>query len=143
MAITLNIADFRVVFDKFSDEATYPDTLLNAQYTMGTCYVSNNDDGFLSVECRELALQLMLAHLLFIRDLINSGAPSGQVVSAGEDGVSVSLTPPPNESQFSWWLNISPYGQQLNTMLEINTVGGAYLGGSSERQGFRKIGGIF
>ena len=142
--IPLNIESFRLTFDAFRNAETHPDARLNAQYVMATCYVSNDANaGFLSTECRELALQLMLAHLLYLGDLIASGGNTGQIVGASEDGVSVSLTPPPNEGQFAWWLNTSPYGQQLNTMLENNTIGGVYLGSLPEQQGFRKIGGIF
>lgn len=141
--ISLDIALFRERFPEFSNETTYPDSLLNVQYTMGTCYISDNDCGRLSGDCRELALQLMLAHLISLNDRISSGAPSGQIVSASEDGVSVSLTPPPDTDQFSWWLNITPYGQNLNTILSSFSVGGFYLGGAPERSGFRKIGGVF
>ena len=143
MTIELNISNFRSAFKAYESEANYPDAILELRYAQGACYISDNDIGKLSSKCRELALQLMLAHLLNINDKIESGAATGQIVSASEDGVSVSLTPPPNESQFDWWLNTTPYGSQISTMLSLNTVGGLYLGGSFERSGFRKSGGRF
>jgi hypothetical protein len=85
----------------------------------------------------------MTAHLIYLEDAMNSGAPAGQVQSASEDGVSVSLTPPPNRSEFQWWLNQSPYGQKLVVLLSTSLVGGLYVGGSTERRGFRKHGGGF
>ena len=141
--ITLDIAAFRAMFPAYADETAYPDTLLDVQWGLAVCYVSDNNHGRLSEACRTRALYLMLAHLLDLGDRVNSGAPSGQVVGASEDGVSVSLTPPPNESQFSWWLNVTPYGQQLNSLLDVNSVGGFYAGGRPERRGFRRIGGGF
>ena len=85
----------------------------------------------------------MTAHLVFSNDLINAGQTSVLVTGSTIGSVSVSLQPPPQTDQFSWWLNTTPYGQQLDALLSIRSVGGIYLGGSSERKGFRKIGGSF
>ena len=40
-AIDLNIVDFRLKFPKFSDELEYPDTLIQVQWDIATCYISN------------------------------------------------------------------------------------------------------
>lgn len=141
--ITLDIAAFRTRFDAFASETDFPDILIQDQWAMSTCYVSDQSYGRLSGACRELAIQYMTAHLLHLRDLNNSGAPVGQITGASEDGVSVTLTPPTSRNQWQYWLNISPYGQSLLALLSQKGVGGLYIGGSRERQGFRKFGSRF
>lgn len=139
-SIPLNIADFRVNFPAYSDETKYPDSVLNAKYAIGKCYIADNDCT-LPEECREYALQLMLAHLLYIQDDIASGNTSRVITSATEGSVSVSLAEPPSPDNWYYWLNTSPYGPQLIAMLEAASVGGFCVGGMPERKGFRKIGG--
>lgn len=140
--IDLNIAEFRVNFPPYASDTDYPDSLLNAQYEIGKCYISDNDCT-LPESCREYALQLMLAHLLYIRDQVNSGNNVGIVTSATEGKVSVSLAEPPSSDIFSYWFNTSPYGKELLTMLSIQSAGGFYVSGWPERRGFRKINGAF
>lgn len=142
MTIDLDIAAFRVNFPAFADEVKYPDAMLNAQYAIGKCYIADNDCT-LPEACREYALQLMLAHLLYIQDSIASGKPTQIVTSATEGSVSVSLSEPPNDDTWSYWLSSTPYGIQVLAMLSAASVGGFYVGGSEERRGFRKINGGF
>ncbi len=141
--IVLDIAAFRVAIPQYADETTYPDSIITNRWAEATCYISDSSYGRLSITCRTLAIQYMTAHLINLSDLIDSGAAPGQVVSAGEDGVSVSLTPPPNRNQWQWWLGLTPWGQRLNSLLANAYVGGLYIGGSRERTGFRKIGSRF
>jgi len=143
MIIDLDIASFRVNFPAYASEIVYPDMLLNSQYALGKCYLADNDCT-LPEACREYALQLMLAHLLYIRDLISSGQPVRVVTSATEGSVSVSLSEPPlSDGSWGYWLNTSPYGPEILAMLDVQSVGGFYVGGSYERKGFRKIDGGF
>ncbi len=141
--IELDIAAFRTAIDAFADTTQYPDALITSEWAKATCYISDSTFGRLSVACRTLAIQLMTAHILNLRDLVNSGAPSGQITGASEDGVSISLTPPTSRNQWQYWFNITPYGQQILPLLSKAYVGGAYVGGSPERQAFRKIGSRF
>lgn len=140
--IDLDIVSFRVIFPLYSNEETYPDLLLNAQYEIGKCYIEDSDCA-MEETCREYALQLMLAHLLYIRDLVNSGANVGVITSASEGDVSVSLAQPNVDSAWDYWFNSTPFGTELLAMLSLQAVGGFYVGGSMERKGFRKIGGGF
>ena len=140
MNIDLDINSFRVNFAKFANETDYPADLLNSQYEVGKCYIAD-DDCTLNEKCREYALQLMLAHLLYIQDLINSGAPSTIVTSATEGAVSATLAEPPNSDTWTYWFSLSPYGLQFLSMLSAASVGGFYVGGSPERRGFRGISG--
>lgn len=142
MLIPLNIAEFRTSFPLYAVVASYPDSLLNAKYENGKCFVADNDCT-MPEACREYALQLMLAHLLNLRDRVNAGASTQIVTSASEGAVSVSLVAPPTESTWSYWISSSPYGIELLSMLTSQSVGGIYVGGSDERRGFRKINGGF
>ena len=142
MIIVLDIASFRINFPAYSVVVDYPDARLNAQYAIGKCYIDDNDCT-LPEECREYALQLMLAHLLKIQDSIASGQPTQIVTSATEGSVSVSLAEPPNSDTFTYWFSLSTYGLQLIAMLDAQSAGGFYVGGSEERRGFRKINGGF
>lgn len=142
MTIDLDIASFRINFPAYASETDYPDVRLNSQYAIGKCYIADNDCT-LPEECREYALQLMLAHLLNIQDSIVSGRPTQIVTSATEGSVSVSLSEPPNTDTWNYWLSSTPYGIQVLAMLSAASVGGFYVGGSEERRGFRKINGGF
>lgn len=142
MSIPLNITEFRVNFPVYADETAYPDSLLNAQYEIGKCFIDDNDCT-MPEACREYALQLMLCHLLNLRDRVNGGAATGVVTSATEGAVSVSLAEPPSSDTWTYWLNTSPYGMELLSMLSAQAVGGFYVGGSPERKGYRKINGGF
>ena len=142
MIINLDIAAFRINFKAYASETDYPDALLNAKYLIGKCYIAD-DDCTLEHDCRVYALQLMLAHLLRIQDLIDQGLPDQVVTSASERDVSVSLSEPPSSSTWDYWLGSTPYGRQLLAMLSAASVGGFYVGGSPERRGFRKINGGF
>lgn len=142
MTITLDIPAFRINFPLYADETKYPDTLLLAQYEVGKCYIADNDCT-MAEACRTYALQLMLAHLLFVRDLVMSGNNVGVITSASEGDVSVSLAQPNVEDEWHNWFNSSPFGKELVALLSAQSVGGFYVGGMPERRGFRKIGGGF
>lgn len=142
MTIELDIASFRINFPAYASETDYSDIRLNSQYAIGKCYIADNDCT-LPEECREYALQLMLAHLLNIQDSITLGQPAQIITSASEGSVSVSLAEPPNSNTWTYWLSSSSYGLQLIAMLEVVSAGGFFVGGSEERRGFRKINGGF
>lgn len=142
MEIPLDISAFRVNFPLYEDETKYPDALLNAQYEIGKCYIADNDCT-MAENCREYALQAMLAHLLYIRDQVNAGNNIGVITSASEGDVSVSLAQPVVDDEWHYWFNSSPFGRELVALLGVQSVGGFYVGGSPERKGFRKINGVF
>lgn len=125
--MTLDIPTFRALFSEYSDETLYPDAKLNQWYEIGKCYLKDNDC-VLPDECRGHALMAMLAHLLYIQDQIDNGNVARVITSATEGEVSVSLSEPPMSSNFSYWLNCSPYGPQVLVMLEVNFGGGGWVG---------------
>jgi len=141
--IIFDITKFRTLFPEFADTTLFPGDLLQMYYDMGTCYVSDEDYGCLSGSCRVLALNFMTAHILKIGTGVTEGDDPGIVTSATVDKVSVSIQPPPQKDQYQWWLNQTPYGQQLLALLKAKSVGGLYVGGRPERAAFRKVGGYF
>ena len=142
--ISFDAARFRAAFPAFSDEAVYPDALLQATWTTGTCIVSDkNEMCVLNEKRRTAVLDAMIAHLLFINDLVATGGNVGHVNSATVDKVSISVEAPKANNQFQLWLNSTPYGQQIRAILHVAVVGGFRVGGLQERRGFRKVGGSF
>lgn len=141
--IFFNIVLFRSRFPAFAGDVAYPDSMLQGWWDMATCFISTCNYGIFRGKCREQALMLMVAHMAAINDLIAQGVTPGMVTSASIDKVSVSVSPPPVDSEFSWWLSLTPYGQQLNALLSVASVGGWSVGGLPERSAFRKAGGIF
>lgn len=142
---TFDVEEFRVFFPAFASETLFPDDTLQMYWDSATCLVENTQSGCLMLEgdCRFRALNLMTAHLTALSVLIAAGQTPGLVQSATVDKVSVSLTPPPIQSQWQWWLSLTPYGQQLLALLQVSSVGGVYIGGLPELSAFRKVGGIF
>lgn len=144
--IALTIPDFRALFPHFADAGVFPDQKIQAQFDLATGYISSDSYGDVPVAARTQALYLMTAHLLALGVIIATGNYTGQpgVLNSSSIGdVSVSLTPPPAKSQWRWWLNTTPYGAQLISLLEFQSVGGFFVGGLPERAAFRKVGGIF
>jgi len=136
-------------FALYSNSTNYPQATLQRYWDNATNYMSNVDFGYINGTQREYALQLMMSHLIYLTNLINTGNGFGtgsggapgtvpyQMQNATIDKVNVTVTPPPNPNQFQWWLGTSPFGQQLLSMLQIQSVGGSYIGGSYVRAGFQ------
>jgi Protein of unknown function (DUF4054) len=141
--ITFDPNIFRAQFTAFSDEVKFPDSLLEMYWEQVTCFISDNNYGSLVNECRQLALNTLLAHFLSLMNAVNSGQQSGFVTNSTVGSVSVAQLAPPSPDGFSWWLNQTPYGQQLLAMLEAKSVGGWYIGFYPESSGFRKVNGWF
>lgn len=137
--------DFRVAFPFFANMTTYPQASLQNWFTQGTSYVSAYNRGILRNVNRQLALYQMTAHLAALNDIIvaEAGAAPGLVVSAKIDKIAVTLKPPPSKTQFQWWLNLTPWGQMLLTLLSVRSAGGWNVGGTPELAAFRRVGGIF
>jgi hypothetical protein len=138
-------ADFRTAFPFFANTITYTEASLQLWFTQGTSYISAYNRGWLRNKNRQLALYQMTAHLAALNDIIvaeNNAAP-GLAVAARIDKIQVTLMPPPVKSQFQWWLNLTPYGQQLLALLQVRSAGGWSVGGTPELAAFRRVGGVF
>lgn len=135
----MDIAQFRLKFPYFSDETFWPDDLILAQVDTAQCYLN-----VCECKCSDLALMLMIAHLLMINGstMVPGVGGIGVVTSASVGGVSVGLTvQSATKSSVSAWLGKTPYGEQLLALIRACS-GVSYIGGSPERRGFRKIGGF-
>lgn len=131
--ITLTVDSFRSDFLEFEDESKYDDDLIASLINRSYSYISRNVYGRLSEADRTLALELMTAHLLTINDKITSNAATGQIASTSIDAISVSLVAPVNKNAWQYWLNSTPYGQQLLALLTAHAPAGLYFGGSFQR----------
>lgn len=143
MAIEFDAAIFRSRFSEFSNEADYPTDELLLFWETVQCYFGESDYGRLTGNCRRHAMNLMLAHLLRLNQLIADGNTPAFVTQSTIGKVSVSVQPPPQTDDYRWWMSLTPYGQNLLGLLSTVSVGGFYVGGSAERSAFRKVGGRF
>lgn len=140
---SFNAADFRLSFPAFADITKFPEAVLATFW--GDAYLITNERGFSCASPAKSArlLNLLAAHLVALNSIIASGDTPGQVTESRVADVSVTLQPPPSQSQFQYWLNLTPYGQQLLAILQTMTAGGFYFGGRPELSAFRKVGGQF
>lgn len=144
IVIDFDIAYFRKAFPAFANPAAFSDEMLQMYWDWATYYVSDVNYGWLSNlnsptnpavpgrspgYARSRAIQLMMAHLLQLQVLNAAGQQGGIVTQATVDKVSVGLEPPPIPNQWQWWLNGTPYGQQLLALLQVKSAGGFYNGG--------------
>ena len=136
-------ADFRAMFPAYADETKYPDEMLTTFWEFAKCYFDDEVCGCFSEECWKRILYTMVAHLLYMADAAQQGN-SGLVQSATIDKVSVTQAAPPyGQSQYRYWMNQSPWGQQLLALLSTCAVGGMYIGGAPETRALRKFRGKF
>lgn len=140
---TFDEAAFRAMFPDFASDTTYPDAMLASYWAMAVLYITADDSWMIEGDTLQFALNLMVAHLGKSYSLINAGQSTSVVQSSSVGSVSVSMVPPPVKTGWQHWLCTTPYGAQLWALLQSLTVGGIYIGGSQERQGFRKVGGVF
>lgn len=136
---------FRAQFSIFADATKYPDILLQMYWDEVTCFVCDDNYGQILGNCRLFLINLFVAHMITLMQqaMQNPGQQSGFIASSTVDKVSVSYLAPPNPDAFHYWLNQTPFGQQALALLEVNTVGGDYVGGLGEAAGFRRINGMF
>lgn len=132
--MTFSLQTFRALCPQFSSVA---DATVQAQAVQAECYIAD-------LQCGDAcALNLMVAHLLQLSANAAAGTPGGQITSASIDKVSVTVAQAPGTTSYTYWLNSTPYGQQLAALLARCAAGGTHVGGLPERAAFRNVGGIF
>jgi hypothetical protein len=141
--IIFNTVLFREKFPAFQCNPPLPDVVLQGYFDTATLYINNST--WSRVRCIKTAqlqqlLYLMTAHIAALNVFISTGQTAGIMVSATVDKVTVNLQPPPAENQWQYWLQSTPYGQQLFALLQVIGVGGAYIGGNSAVSSFRRVG---
>ena len=143
LIFTFDVMGFRTFFPAFGNPSQFTDATLEMNWDIATAYICDVNLGRLQGKARFRALNLMTAHLTQLGVIIAAGEVPGVVQQTGIDKVSVSLVPPPERDQWQWWLNQTPYGQQLIALLQVNVVGGYYIGGSPELSAFRRVGNLW
>lgn len=144
MTHTFDYALFQSQFPAYASAP--PESVLSVYWQVGTNYIDPNDNfcGGLNGDVLQYALNLMCAHQAYINALVASGQTSVVVTGSSIDKVSVSLLAPPVKDGYQFWLQTSPYGQQLAALLRAQFAGGFYSAvGLPERRAFRKVGGSF
>jgi hypothetical protein len=146
--VTLDPALFRQLFPEFAANPPNTDAVIQFRWDEAALYVTTENCGDLIDARRQHAVMLMTAHLMRLAVLL-AAAPAGEpatpgvVTGATIDKVSVTLQPPPSRNEWGYWLNQTPYGQQLLAYLRVQSVGGFYVGGLPERDAFRKVYGVW
>lgn len=140
--ISYNDAAFRAFFPAYANTTTYPQATIQGYWNIAILYISNRQGGAycggMNTGRQTLAINQMTAHLLFLSGIIASGQVPAIMTGAGIDKINVSLEPPPQVNQWQYWLNTSPYGQQLLALLQLASVGGFYIpSGVPGRAGFQ------
>lgn len=144
MKIAFNASRFRAAIPAFANETLYTSSMLQMKWVAATCIVSDDSDDFiLDNRQRECVLDLLVAHLLEIDSMIAIGQNVVNIQGATVDKVSVTATPPAAASGLQLWLQSTPHGQLVRTILQSATSGGFYIGGSTEKRSFRRSGGVF
>lgn len=128
--VLLDIAAFRAQFPAYANSITFTNAEIQAQWDLATAYITDNTNTAcylrMNPKQQRAALNLMTAHLMALNQAAASGQPAGLVQGATIDKVSVQLTPPPEVNQWQWWLNQTPYGQQLLSLLQVISAGGFF-----------------
>lgn len=141
---TIDVALFRAMFPAFASTTLYPDAMIQMFYGVAGEFIPPFDAWCgLNGPTLDLALQLLTAHLLYEFKLQARNQTGKVVTNATIDKVTVGLLAPPVKDGWDFWLNQSPYGQQLLALLSLKSVGGWSVGGSPERAAFRTVGGRF
>jgi Protein of unknown function (DUF4054) len=140
--INYNDAAFRALFPVFANTIQYPAAAIQIYWNTATAYVSNRYGGCytggMTLAQQTLALNQMTAHLYCLSGLIAAGQTPGIMVGATIDKISVTMEPPPAPNQWQYWLQTTPYGQQLLALLQVASVGGFYAAsGVPGRAGFQ------
>lgn len=136
---TFNLAKFRILLPQFSSVS---DEVVTVVAEQAICYIPSVCTGNFGVEL----LNLMVAHLLALREQIASGGGKA-LTGASMGGVSVSLAQPAKVDDRKTWLFMTPFGQQYLALeskcIKGRASAGLYFGALPEGKGFRKIGGGF
>lgn len=121
--------DFRLQIPAYADPLLYPDGLLSAFWDAATIYISRTNFGRLKMASRRYAINLMMAHLIYTQGATQAGTNPFVMEGATIDEVVVKVQAPPLMNAWQSWLNATPYGLQLNALLQNKTAGGLYVQG--------------
>lgn len=132
--VLVTVERFRADFPEFADETKFPESILLNCIHRASSFISRRNSSSFRDGNRELALELMAAHIYTLsRNAAGGSAGGGLVGSSSVGSVSVSLIPPLVKRQFDYWCNQTAYGQQYMALLGAHSPAGLFLGGSFQR----------
>ena len=121
---------FVSMFPEFADQSQYPASTINGFIVQAQCYITPKNVGEMTGTSRELAIYLMVAHLLTLNSYILSGNRTGALLTSAAIGdVSVSGTPPASRDMRDQWYGYTIYGVRLKALLDSYIGMGLYLQG--------------
>lgn len=132
MAELVNITyeGFIQMFPEFADTTKYPRGTVDGFIIQAQCYITPMNVGEMTGTSRELAIYLMIAHLLTLNAYILSGNRSGVLLTSASIGdVSVSGTPPAARDMMDQWYGYTIYGVRLKALLDSFIGMGYYIPG--------------
>jgi ABC-type dipeptide/oligopeptide/nickel transport system permease subunit len=129
--IPFDVTAFRALFSPaFDANPPFSDAYLQAWAAVSTSYISNNARcNGMSAAQTALAINLMTAHLVTTAQIAAAGGTTAIELSATIDKISVSNQQMPAPNQWQYWLQTTPYGQQLLALLQIAAAGGRMING--------------
>ena len=137
LIMTFPLANFRTLYPQFISST---DALIELLAEQALCYFSAG----CSDACHDQLWMLAVAHMLTLNQRDAAGeSQSGAVTSATIDKVSVSFAAPVSTPAAGHWFNLTPFGPQFPALNKRCNGGIKFIGGSRERQAFRKSGGRF
>ena len=121
---------FVSMFPEFADQSQYPASTINGFIVQAQCYITPKNVGEMTGTSRELAIYLMVAHLLTLNSYILSGNRTGALLTSAAIGdVSVSGTPPASRDMRDQWYGYTIYGVRLKALLDSYIGMGLYMQG--------------
>ncbi len=121
---------FISMFPEFADQSHYPIASIEGFITQAQSYISPNNEGEMTGTSRELAIYLMVAHLLTLNSRIQEGSSTGGLLSSSQIGdVSVSLALPAARDLREQWYGYTIYGVRLKALLDSFIGMGFYMQG--------------
>ena len=142
--VVITVAEFRAAFPEFSDTTKYSNIYIERHIDTAMVFIS--DTNFLiKPKVRKLVIEYMAAHLISLETLDANGnfvnwsdsATSGAVTSSHIGDVSVSLQPPIATEEWELWLESTPYGKMLLSLLELQAPKAIYFRGRPNPWGIK------
>lgn len=132
-SVNITYSGFVSMFPEFADQSQYPIAMIEGFLLQAQCYISPDNIGEMTGKSRELAIYLMVAHLLTLNSYILSGNKSGILITNATIGdVSVSGTPPASRDMRDQWYGYTIYGVRLKALIDSFIGIGLYMQGHHE-----------
>jgi len=132
-SVDITYEGFISMFPEFADQSQFPIQTIKSFIIQAECYITPNNVGEMTCKSRELAIYLMVAHLLTLNSYILSGNKSGILLTNANIGdVSVSGALPAARDMRDQWYGYTIYGVRLKALLDSFIGMGMYMQGHHE-----------